>query len=69
MMTWSSWMPYLLGLAIVTLCLPIACFLPEMLDRQSIEPHTGDNQVSLTEQLQQQIRQLSHLTRFCGRAI
>lgn len=56
-MTWSSWTPYLLGL-------PIACFLPETLDRQSIEPHTDETQVSLIEQLQQRIRQFSYLTRF-----
>ncbi|ODM17655.1 hypothetical protein SI65_07330 [Aspergillus cristatus] len=64
MMTCSSWTPYLLGLAIVALGLPIACFLPETLNRRSIEPLTDENQISLIEQLQQRVRQFSHLTRF-----
>jgi len=55
MMTWSSWTPYLLGIAIVSLGLPIAPFLPETLGRRSMEPHTDENQVSFIEKLQQQI--------------
>ena len=66
MMTMSPWIPYLLGLAIVAVGLPIAYFLPETLDRSRAESETdtGHNEISLVDQLWLRLRQFVRLTRF-----
>lgn len=66
LMTISPWIPYLLGLAIVAIGLPIAYFLPETLDRSSSasETDTEHNEISIVDQLWHQARQFVRLTRF-----
>lgn len=63
-MTVSPWIPYLLGLVIVALVLPVACFMPETLDHERSESDTGGNERSLTDRLRHQLRQFPHLTHF-----